>query len=138
MSNKYATLNAVQKLDAVSRIARALGKFTKPDRLTIAMTDGYARLNWSTERPSVIGIDMATGEAIELPVWSILTTVRIDILTLEVTVHATATVDKASPFFTKQAETLQEEVAEHLATVDLMPFTRAPRKRKEDNGNEEQ
>ena len=37
MSNKYATLNAVQKLDAVSRIARALGKFAKPDKLTIAM-----------------------------------------------------------------------------------------------------
>ena len=139
MSNKYATLNAVQKLDAVSRIARALGTFTKPDRLTIAMTEGYARLSWNTPRPSVVGIDMATGEAIELPVWSINATVRIDILTLDVTVYATAIVDKASPYFTKQVEALQEEVATHLSTVDLMPFTRAPRSKKEaDTGNEEQ
>jgi len=139
MSNKYVTLNSLQKLDAISRIARATNKFTKIDNINLAMTDGYARLAWSTPRASVVGIDMATGEAIELPVWSINTTVRIDVLSLDITVKATAIVEKTSPYFTKQAEALQEEVATHLATIDLMPFTRAPRSKKEaDNGNEEQ
>ena len=139
MNSKYVTLNSIQKLDAISRIAKATAKYTKAEKLSLAMTDGYARLAWSTPRPSVVGIDMATGEAMQLPAWSINTTVRIDVLSLDITVKATAIVDKASPYFTKQAEALQEEVATHLTTIDLMPFTRAPRAKKEaDTGNEEQ
>ena len=130
MENKYASLNTVQKLDAVSRIARATTKFVKADSLRFTTCDTGMELGWLSEQEGITAIDMATGQVMTLPNWAMQVLVSIDVATLELGVIVNTIVQVPSPYFDNIAKALQSSVLEHLQGIDLMPFTRAPRKAK--------
>lgn len=118
----YSLLTTVQKFDAIARLARATSQFCKPVELATSADANTVTLEWVAKHAGVVGVDMATGEAIDIKDFTSYVKVKVSLATLAIEyVHASDTEGIVQQAIAKR---YLQGIRNVLDAVDLSPLTR--------------